>query len=178
MAARALSGSAFTSTRDGNAEVYYERADGTGLVDLSQNLANDGQPSWSPDGKKIAFTSTRDLNGEIYVMKADGGGQRRITFSKTINDTAPVWSPNGRELAFMCTDAKPVTQICVSGTDGSAPITLTSGAYDNLYPVWAPDGSAVLFVSARPSTRGQYEIYSVPADERVARARLGAGRHR
>ena len=63
---------AFTSTRDGNAEVYAVHPDGSGLENLSSNLANDGQPSWSPDGKSIAFTSTRDLNGEIYVMSADG----------------------------------------------------------------------------------------------------------
>ncbi len=170
---------AFTSTRDGNAEVYYERSDGTGLVNLSQNLANDGQPSWSPDGKRIAFTSTRDLNGEIYVMNADGRRQRRVTDTKKINDTAPVWSPNGEELAFMCTDAKPVTQICVAGADGGHPLTLTNGRYDNLYPVWTPDSSAVLFVSARPSTHGQYAIYAAPAgggpSQLLASAPGGAG---
>ena len=137
------------------------QVDGSGLVDLSADLSNDGQPTWSPDGKKLAFTSSRDLNGEIYVMNADGSDQRRVTFSKLINDTAPVWSPDGRRLAFMCTDAKPVTQICVADADGSDPRTLTRGSADNLYPVWSPDGASVLYVSARPATGGQYAIYSV-----------------
>lgn len=83
---------AFTSTRDGNAEVYVVRADGADVRDLTRNLAQDGQPAWSPDGRSIAFVSTRDGNAGIYVMDADGGAQRRLTRSGA-NDTAPVWSP-------------------------------------------------------------------------------------
>ena len=48
-----------------------------------QNLTNhpdgDWNPSWSPDGKRIAYVSnrTRDLNPDIYVMNADGQRQVR-----------------------------------------------------------------------------------------------------
>ena len=36
-------------------------------------------PTWSPDGRKIAFVSDRAGKGEIYVMNADGSGKRRLT---------------------------------------------------------------------------------------------------
>jgi Tol biopolymer transport system component len=37
-------------------------------------------PSWSPDGTKLAFTSDRDGNTEVYVMNAqDGSNQTRLT---------------------------------------------------------------------------------------------------
>ena len=68
---------AFTTTRDGNAEVYTVRSDGTGLENVSSDVAQDGQPAWSPDGTKLAFVSTRGGNGttaDIYVMNADGTG--------------------------------------------------------------------------------------------------------
>jgi Tol biopolymer transport system component len=138
---------AFTSTRDGNADVYVMRADGSRVKNLTQNLAQDGQPSWSPDGKKIAFVSVRDGNAQIYVMNADGSAQTRVTRSNQ-GDTAPVWSPDGKRIAFMCTVAKPivVTEICVVKADGSGARELTSMAEgDNLYPVWSPDSTGVYF---------------------------------
>ena len=47
-------------------------------------------PSWSPDGKRIAFVSTREGNREIYVMDADGKNPRRLT-NNPRNDIDPVW---------------------------------------------------------------------------------------
>ena len=52
-----------------------------------------GQPTWSPDGKKIAFVSFRDGNPEIYVMNADGSEQIRLTDDPTHVDWQPAWSP-------------------------------------------------------------------------------------
>ena len=38
-------------------------SDGTGLENISSDVAQDGQPAWSPDGTKLAFVSTRGGNG-------------------------------------------------------------------------------------------------------------------
>jgi Tol biopolymer transport system component len=81
---------AFTSSRDGNQEIYVMNADGSGQTNLTNHPALDMDPSWSPDGTRIAFSSTRDDgNGEIYVMNADGSGQTRLT-----NNPAPDWYPS------------------------------------------------------------------------------------
>ncbi len=149
----------FTSTRDGNAEVYVMRADGSDVRNLPRTLGQDGQPSWSPDGKRIAFVSTRDGNAGIYVMNADGSGQRRLTRS-VANDTAPVWSPDGQKIAFMCTVACPrlVTEICVIGADGRGRRELTTPAQgDNLYPQWSHDSQLILCTRAY----GGYSVWAL-----------------
>ena len=153
---------AFTSTRDGNAEVYVMGADGGDVRDLTRNLAQDGQPAWSPDGRTIAFVSTRDGNAGIYLMHADGSAQRRLTRSKA-NDTAPVWSPDGRKIAFMCTVASPriVTEICVVGADGRGRVQLTTAAEgDNLYPQWSHDSQVILCTRSF----GGYSVWALRAD--------------
>ena len=78
---------AFTSTRDGNSEVYVMNADGSAPINLTKHPESDFFPTWSPDGKKLAFVSERDGNREIYVMNADGSNQTRLTE----NDSSDEW---------------------------------------------------------------------------------------
>ncbi|MBI1742632.1 PD40 domain-containing protein [Candidatus Acetothermia bacterium] len=92
---------AFASNRDGNIEVYLINADGTGLVNLTNNQANDYQPTWSPDGKQIAFVSERDENAEIYVMNADGSNPINISNNPGMEESFPSWAQN--KIAFSST---------------------------------------------------------------------------
>src|ERR1044072_4457908 len=52
---------AFDSDVDGNYEIYAMNADGSNQVRLTNNSASDLEPSFSPDGSKIAFISDRPL---------------------------------------------------------------------------------------------------------------------
>jgi Tol biopolymer transport system component len=90
---------AFTSTRDGNVEIYVMDAGGD-VTRLTSNSAVDTSPAWSPDGSKLAFASTR-TNGrfDVYTMNPDGSGVQRLTINSAA-DTFPEWSPNGAKIAF------------------------------------------------------------------------------
>ena len=50
---------AFSSTHDGNQEIYTAALDGSDIVRLTQSPGHDAHPCWSPDGKSIAFATDR-----------------------------------------------------------------------------------------------------------------------
>jgi Tol biopolymer transport system component len=97
---------AASAQADRQGTIAFEGGDGLYLIDanggearkIPGTLPRDGDPTWSPDGSKIAF----DRGGErrdIYVMDADGSDQRRLTFSPD-DDGWPRWAPHGRALTF------------------------------------------------------------------------------
>jgi len=108
----------FTSTRDGNYEVYSMNSNGSELSRLTNDPADDYNPSISPDGLKIAFTSHRDGNYEIYIMDFDGSNQTRITNAVGGNSFA-TWSPNGEQIVFTSWRDEGDAEIYLMNADGT-----------------------------------------------------------
>jgi Tol biopolymer transport system component len=62
----------------------------------------DVQPSWSPDGERLAFVAWDYLESgrsAIYALDRDGSDLRRVTRS-TFDTGGPAWSPDGEWIAF------------------------------------------------------------------------------
>jgi Tol biopolymer transport system component len=154
-------------------EIYVMNADGSRQTRLTESVANDTsfshsgdfEPTWSPDGTKIAFTSYRDAtiaspNTEIYVMNADGSGITRLT-DEFESDLQPSWSPDGTKIAFTSYRDNPGGQISeiyvMNADDGSDVTRLTHSDRFGLDPNWSPDGTKIAF------TRGG-DIYFMNAD--------------
>jgi Tol biopolymer transport system component len=55
----------------------------------------DFDPSWSPDGRRIAYSSGRFRGREVWIMNADGSGKHRVTHWPGA-DGPVAWLPNGR----------------------------------------------------------------------------------
>ena len=89
---------------------------------LTNNRFSDLDPSYSPDGRRVAFASSRDTipgepeNREIYVANNDGDLEgpdvRRLTYNRGVitatgvpnqvaaSDQSPSWSPDGSRIVF------------------------------------------------------------------------------
>src|SRR5438132_96829 len=67
-----------------NSEIYVVKSNGGTPVRLTRNAATDGNPTWSPDGGRIAFESNRSHSGlgdyDVFVMRANGTKLRQLTF--------------------------------------------------------------------------------------------------
>jgi TolB protein len=125
---------AFTSTRDGNLEVYKVRPNGTGLENLTRNPANDYSPTGNANGLLITFVSDRDGNSEIYTMTDSGGATRRIT-DNFAQDLDPSLGPNEEWIAFS-TDRDGNFEIYAVGLDGGTPYNLTNNPAQDRSPDW------------------------------------------
>ena len=58
--------------------MYQVGIDGTDLTQLTTDTANDGLPTWAPDGTTIAFVSDRDGAWAMWAMSADGNNKRPL----------------------------------------------------------------------------------------------------
>ena len=172
---------AFTSGREGNAEIYVMDADGGNPQNLTNNPHVDVIPAWSPDGKRIAFMSDRDghvnihdfPNYEIYVMDADGGNQLNLT-NDPDDDRHPSWSPDGKRIVFTSDrdagrDNPHNIEIYVMDADGENLQRLTNNLTEDEYPSWSPDGKRIAFSARRDGHFENefgitYEIYVMDAD--------------
>ena len=137
----------FTSSRDGNREIYTMNPDGSEQVRLTQHPANDLNAVWSPTGEQILFISDRDGVRDLYLMDPDGSNVRRV-FKKEVYRGRPAWSPDGTQIAYMHLrwdiDEYP-TYIATLGEQKEEELTMN--AHD---PVWSPDGTEIACsISAR-----------------------------
>ncbi len=151
---------------DTQRDIYVANADGSGVVQLTNDVNSDYDPAWSPDGTKIAYahetTKTQTQGGtfDIYVMDADGSNVTRVTTDDITNESRPTWSPDGSKIAFEKWTANG-EEIYTMNADGSGIVQLTNNSVDDSHPAWSPDGSKIAFVSYRYSN---YEIYVMNAD--------------
>jgi len=145
---------------EGVSDIYVMNPDGSNPINLTNNSsADDSEPAFSPDARKIAFMSNRDGNQEIYVMDANGSNQRRLT-NNAASDSGPSFSADGSKIVFV-SNRHGNKEIYTMGSDGSNQIRLTGTSSNEEDPAFSPDGSKIAFTS---DGAGNQEIYVMGSD--------------
>jgi Tol biopolymer transport system component len=168
----------FSSLRDGDAELYVMKPDGTKPVRLTNSKGYDGGPFFAPDGKRILYRSDRKGNDLLQVfvadLKFDGDGNiTRIANERQLTDDANVnWGPffhaDGKHIIYATSvHGHQNYELYVMRDDGShkARVTYAEG-FDGL-PVFSPDGKYLMWSSKRsPDKTTQIFIakFTPPAD--------------
>ena len=165
----------FTSTRNGDLDIYTMDAGGTNIKQLTHELGYDGGPFWSYDGKKIVYRAEhpqtpeqiadykklyargliRPGNLEIWVMNADGSGKRQITHNGAAN-FAPYWLPDGERIIFASnvTNTKDPAgfDLYIVNEDGSGLERITYYPGFDAFPMFSSDGKRLVWASNRNGT--------------------------
>lgn len=139
----------FSSTRDGNAEIYSAQLDGTDVRRLTNHPGIDVSPACGGPGGQIAFVSTRHGSPQIFTMSSSGGSPTRVTYRGAHNQT-PAWCPrndDGPLLAF--TGQSGGFDIFTVNLRTQQYTRLTQGQGTNKDPAFSPDCRMVAFYSSR-----------------------------
>jgi TolB protein len=161
--------------------LYVMNSDGSGKQRLRTSRTRDySDPSWSPDGAKVAFAilrpaeTQRGFDSSIAVIDADDGGNlRRLTRRGGPDELNPNWSPDGTDIAFERNRLFDVRQsdIWLMNADGSGKRRITATRVYETNPVFSPDGARIAFTGDRDNRRlsserlGRgFELYTMALD--------------
>ena len=93
----------FVSETDQEQAIQVVDVESGEVKELSRRAGVEANPTFSPDGTRIAFYSDRARPGEdldLYVMDVDGSNVQPIKDDPQNLNLFPVWSPDGRWLAY------------------------------------------------------------------------------
>ena len=143
-------------------DIWMANEDGSNVHRLTDNLAREVYPRFSPDGRSIAFSSNRYGNNDVYVIAATGGTPKRLTYHTGADDVVG-WTRDSEQVIFRA-----------SRGDGAFPSVATlyqiaakGGQEQSLNLDWgywgsySPDGKSLVF-NRHPATwsrrhyRGSY----------------------
>jgi TolB protein len=128
-------------------EIFLINSDGSGLVQLTEEMGGVIGATWSPNGSQISFIHDQDGQGNLFVMNADGSNVIQLTKNLgVVRDTK--WSPDGSKLVFSAfTSLGDNSDLYVVNRDGTGLKQLTSSEKLEVNPHWSPDGQHILFES-------------------------------
>ena len=125
------------------------RADGTEsdpLVESASKWLID--PTWSPDGTKIAFSQGTGNTWGIWVINVDSRRLYKVAEENNTRMLRPDWSPDGTKIVFERHVGLGRGQVWVINADGTGAAQRWAGGhgFDDFYDsAWSPNGKVIAF---------------------------------
>jgi len=108
------------------------------------------QPSWSPNGNRIALSAWRQGYQDIYILNLDlnniGNSTLQPIFCDKSIDLSPCWSPDGKYL-FFSSDRTGIYNIFAFSLFDKKLYQITNVLGGAFQPAISPDGTQLAFIS-------------------------------
>lgn len=172
-------------------DLYLMPVDGTPR-NLTNDVALDTEPAWSPDGRYLAWSSDRAGGTllDLWLYDTQTQQMRQLTREAT-SAMGPSWSPDGTRIAFLDVDGiwRAASVAVVEVATGRV-TTIHAQMFGPGAPTWSADGSRVLIAALRPyssrfregtnqllsiSVNGDPDVWHVPVPHLSIDSRVGAG---
>lgn len=155
----------FVSDRAGNRDLYLVYSDdpevkelarsrSLKLEQLTDNVAEDHRPRWSPDGRHIAFVRGK---GDLIIFDLENKRERTLLEGWSMLQYG--WSPDGKWMTFAREDDEYNSDVFIMSVDGGEPINISRHPDEDDFPVWSADGRKLGFKSKRRNNN--WDIYFV-----------------
>lgn len=151
----------------GDRNIYRNSMDGSNVVALTTDPADDYYAVVSFQGTRIAFGSTRSGGRhDLWLVDVDGGNLMQLTDSGTDRDHSPRWSSDGTKVAFSAYRPWGTgSRVMLTNADGTGEISLY---YDESYDSYAAGftnvDSKVIFFRTERYGAGGATVFSVDLD--------------
>ncbi len=135
-------------------DIYTMPATGGEATSITQGMAYDVQPRFSPDGERIVFVSDRSGAENLWLMAADGSDTVQVTKEKTTDFISPEWTPDGKYIVV--SKGRRNLKLWLYHVDGGSGVALITEP-DDLHTVGAAFGNDERYVwFAQRTGRHQY----------------------
>ena len=148
----------FCSDHKGRHDIHIMNADGTDAQPIFTEPRYRVEPTWSPDGKRIAYIASSRLVGRsLHIAPTNGQSGKPIVQVGTGGQ--PDWSPDGTEIAFVA-GSQGIRKIYILNLEAHTQRQLLPDKNPWMqYPAWSPDGERIAFVwSPNRSGTGIYLV--------------------
>lgn len=117
----------------------------------------DLNPSYSPDGSRVAFTTNRNGSFELWTSNADGTEAKAISDFQGEYINTPRWSPDGKRIVFQGY-MNGQADIFILNAEGGIAENLTNSDFAEHTPVFAVDGESLFYSTDRS---GDWEVWQL-----------------
>ena len=156
-------------------DLYRLPISGGDAVALTDGIAWDFQPRFSPDGSRIAFVSDRSGAENIWTMNVDGEDLQQVSDESSHLLHNPAWTPDGDYIAarkaYVSMRSIPAGSIWLYHRSGGGGVELVERLHGEqsqkniAEPAFSPDGRYVYF--SQDTTGGSVWQYNKDANQGV-----------